>query len=162
MTGQDRFLRLFLRIIGSASLLAVAGVVMPHAWMDAIHGWLGMGGLPSDTIVGYLARSTSAFYALLGGLLWVVSFDPQRHRLVLWYLGAAIIAFGGALLAVDLLEGMPLFWSLCEGPIDIGLGLVILGLSHRAPRRISPGEGKAGERRIGDAEAALEKSREPG
>lgn len=143
MTGQDRFLRFFLRMIASASLLAVAGVVMPYAWMDAIHGRLGMGQLPSDPIVGYLARSTSAFYALLGGLLWVVSFDPRRHRPALQYLGVAIVVFGGALLAIDLLEGMPGFWSLCEGPVDIALGIVILWLSHRAERRISPNEGKA-------------------
>ncbi len=146
MTGKDRFLRLFLRIIGTASLLAVVGVVMPYAWMDAIHEWLGMGQLPGDPIVGYLARSTSAFYALLGGLLWVVSSDPQRHRPAVEYLGAAITVFGGALLAIDLLEGMPGFWSLCEGPVDMVLGVVILGLSHSAERRISPSEGKAGER----------------
>ena len=131
MTGQDRFLRLFLRIIGTASLFAVVAVVMPYSWMNAIHQWLGMGQLPPEPIVGYLARSTSAFYALFGGLLWAVSFDLQRHRLVLWYLGAAIILFGAALFAVDLLEGMPLYWSLCEGPIDVGFGIVILYLSYR-------------------------------
>jgi len=131
MTRQDRFLRLFLRIIGTASLFAVVAVVMPYSWMNAIHQWLGMGQLPPEPIVGYLARSTSVFYALFGGLLWAVSFDLQRHRLVLWYLGAAIILFGAALFAVDLLEGMPFYWSLCEGPIDIGFGIVILYLSYR-------------------------------
>lgn len=131
MTRQERLLTLFLRIVGTASLLAAAAVVMPYAWMDAIHEWLGMGRLPGDPIVRYLARSTSAFYALLGGLLWVVSFDLPRHRLVLHYLGAAIIVFGGVLFAVDLLEGMPLFWSLGEGPFDIAFGIVILWLNHR-------------------------------
>jgi len=99
--------------------------------MNAIHQWLGMGHLPREPIVGYLARSTSAFYALFGGLLWVVSFDLQRHRLVLRYLGAAIILFGATLIAIDMFEGMPLYWSLCEGPIDIGFGIVILFLSYR-------------------------------
>ena len=132
MTKSDRFLRLFLRILGTVSLLALSAVVMPHAWMDAIHEGLGMGQLPSDPVVGYLARSTSAFYALLGGLFWVVSFDLPRHRLVMQYLGAAIILLGGALLAIDLLEGMPVMWSLCEGPLDMALGMVILWLSHRA------------------------------
>jgi len=131
MTRQDRFLRLFLRIIGTASLFAVVAVVMPYSWMNAIHQWLGMGRLPTEPIVGYLARSTSAFYALFGGLLWVVSFDLQRHRLVLRYLGAAIILFGATLIAIDMFEGMPLYWSLCEGPIDIGFGIVILFLSYR-------------------------------
>ncbi len=130
MTGQERFLRLFLRIIGTAALFAVVAVVIPYSWMNAIHQWLGMGQLPPEPIVGYLARSTSAFYALLGGLLWVVSWNPRRHRLVLCYLGAAITLFGLILFAIDLLEGMPLYWSLCEGPIDIGFGIVILYLSY--------------------------------
>jgi hypothetical protein len=132
MTRQKRFFRLFLRLIGTASLLAIVAVVMPYTWMDAIHYRLGMGRLPSNPIVGYLARSTSSFYALLGGLLWVVSFDLQRHRLMLQYLGVAIIIFGGLLFAIDLLEEMPLLWSLCEGPIDITIGIVVLCLSRRA------------------------------
>ena len=131
MTKQDRFFKLFLRIIGTAALLAVFAVVMPYSWMNAIHKWLGMGPFPSEPIVGYLARSTSAFYSLLGGLLWVISWDIRRHRLVLCYLGAAIILFGVMLLAVDLLEGLPLYWSLCEGPINTGFGIIILYLSYR-------------------------------
>lgn len=131
MTRQDRLLRLFLRIIGTVSLLAVAAVVMPYSWMNAIHQWLGMGRLPDEPIVGYLARSTSAFYALFGGLLWIASTDLHRHRLVLRYLGMAITVFGGTLFAVDLLAPMPFYWSLCEGPIDMGFGVLILALSYR-------------------------------
>ena len=136
MTKQDRFLKLFLRILGTAALVAVIAVVMPYCWMNAIHQWLGMGELPPEPIVGYLARSTSAFYALLGGLLWVVSCDLHRHRLVLSYLGAAIILFGMTLFAVDLLEGLPLYWSLFEGPVNTVFGVVILALSYR--RDIEP------------------------
>jgi hypothetical protein len=90
-----------------------------------------MGELPSEPVVGYLARSTSAFYAFLGGLFWVVSFDLHRHRMVLCYLGVVIVIFGAVLLVVDLLEGMPLWWSLGEGPINIVFGIVILMNSYR-------------------------------
>jgi len=138
MTGQDRFLKFFLRVIGTTSLLAVIAVVMPYSWMNAIHQWLGMGQLPPEPVVGYLARSTSGFYALLGGLFWVASFDLNRHRIVLCYLGIVIVIFGAALFVVDLLEEMPLYWSLTEGPINIVFGIVILVLSYRmgveAPR----------------------------
>jgi len=71
--NSEQVLKLFLRLIGSAALLALIFVAAPHAWMDAIHAQMGMGQLPDAPVVGYLARSTSAFYALLGGLLWVVS-----------------------------------------------------------------------------------------
>jgi len=121
MTKQYRLLRLFLRIIGTAALLALVAVIMPYSWMNAIHQWLGMGQLPAEPIVGYLARSTSAFYALLGGLFWVASFDLHRHRMVLCYLGIVIVIFGVALLVVDLFEGMPLWWTIGEGPFNIGI-----------------------------------------
>ncbi len=134
MTKQYRLLRLFLRIIGTAAFLALVAVIMPYSWMNAIHQWLGMGQLPAEPIVGYLARSTSAFYALLGGLFWVVSFDLHRHRMVLCYLGIVIVIFGVALLVVDLLEGMPLWWTIGEGPFNIVFGVVILALARRLGR----------------------------
>lgn len=131
MSNRRRFIKLFLQISGSVSGLAVFAVVMPYCWMDAIHQWLGMGKLPDEPIVGYLAWSTSAFYAMLGGLLWTASFHLHRNRLVLRYLGAAIIFLGIALFVVDWVEGMPLFWKICEGPITVAFGMVILWLSHR-------------------------------
>jgi len=131
MTKQERLFKLVLRIIGTAALFALFAVVMPYSWMNAIHQRLGMGKLPAEPIVGYLARSTSAFYALLGGLMWIVSFDLYRHRLVLYYLGVAIIFFGIVLFAADLLEGMPLWWSLGEGPFNVVFGVVIFVLARR-------------------------------
>ena len=106
---------------------------MPYSWMRAIHQWLGMGELPDQPIVGYLARSTSVFYALFGGLLWCLSFHPNRYRPVIHYLGAATIAFGAMLFIVDLLEGLPLYWILTEGPINIAIGLIIFNLSYHRP-----------------------------
>ena len=125
MTKQELLFKLFLRIIGTAALLALFAVFLPYSWMNAIHQWLGMGELPSEPIVGYLARSTSAFYALLGGLLWVVSFDLRRHRVILCYLGIVIAIFGAAVLVIDLLEGMPLWWAVGEGPFNFVFGAAI-------------------------------------
>ena len=134
MTRDERLFRLLLRVVGSAALLAAPCVLMPYAWMNAIHGGLGMGELPDAPIVGYLARSTSAFYALLGGLLWTLSFDLRRYRLVLGYLGVAIVVVGLMLIAVDYLEGMPLWWQLVEGPFNVGFGIVILVFNRRLGR----------------------------
>jgi hypothetical protein len=122
---MESFLRFVLRWAGSMSLLALVAVVMPYAWMDAAHRWLGLGRLPSEPVVGYLARSVSAFYALLGGLLWVLSFDLARHRLALCYLGVAMILFGAALIGIDWSEGLPWFWKTWEGPwvMLIGAGI---------------------------------------
>jgi len=131
MLSQERVFRAFLRILGSVSLLALVFVAAPYAWMDAIHRWLGMGKLPEEPVVGYLARSTSAFYAILGGLVWLASFDLKRYRPVLAYLGATTVAFGLALGVIDWLEGMPLFWKVAEGPLDAALGIAILLMALR-------------------------------
>jgi hypothetical protein len=119
-------LALFLRLVGTVALMAVIAVVMPYSWMNAVHQRLGMGPLPAQPIVGYLARSLSAFYAILGGLLWVVSFDLRRHRVVLQYIGLAVVILGITLGVVDFAEGMPRFWRFAEGPLNVVLGLIIL------------------------------------
>ncbi|MEI7731763.1 MAG: hypothetical protein WCO56_19480 [Verrucomicrobiota bacterium] len=124
MNGQ-RF-RLYLRVVGTVALLAVVAVVMPYSWMNAIHQALGMGELSCQPVVGYLARSTSAFYVILGALLWRLSFNPPEFRAMLQFLGVTIVVFGVTLLVVDWCEGLPAFWKYGEGPINIILGAVIL------------------------------------
>ena len=94
-----RALTLLLRVMGCSSLLALIFVVAPESWMSAIHAELDMGSLPTAPVVGYLARSTSAFYAVTGGLFLVVSNDLVRHRAVLLYLGRVMGLFGIVLLA---------------------------------------------------------------
>ncbi len=130
-THSEQLLKLLLRFLGTTSLFALVFVVAPYSWLDSIHSSLGMGQLPNKPVVGYLARSTSAFYALLGGLFWIVSFDLERHRLVLRYLGAAITLFGAALLVIDWWEGLPFLWKVWEGPFLMAFGLAIFFLSRK-------------------------------
>lgn len=149
---SEQILKLMLRLMGSASLLALIFVAAPYRWMDSIHSTLGMGQLPDMPVVGYLARSTSAFYALLGGLLWVVSFDIERHRRVLSYLGAAITLFGVMLIVVDRVEGLPAFWTLWEGPIVVVFGLAILLLLRGVePRLDNLSDGTEAQRPLGES-----------
>ncbi|HUF46964.1 MAG TPA: hypothetical protein VMM93_04050 [Vicinamibacterales bacterium] len=114
-----------LRLFGTSSLFAVVFVVAPESWMQAIHGALGMGDLPTEPVVGYLARSTSALYAILGGSFWVMSFDPIRCLPVLRYLGVALPLFGIALYFIDWAEGLPWLWRIWEGTAVLGFGLLI-------------------------------------
>ena len=128
--NTERFLKLFLRVVGFMAALAAFCVLMPYAWMDAVHRLAGMGGLPNYPIVGYLARSTSAFYALFGILYLILSFDLSRYRPLVRFMGGATFILGVTLFVVDRVEGMPLFWRLGEGPIDMTIGAVILLLSR--------------------------------
>ena len=134
-------LKLLLRVIGSSSLLALIFVAAPESWMAAIHAELGLGPLPEAPIVGYLARSTSAFYAIEGGLFWVLSFNPVRYRPVLRYLGVITALFGVVLFTVDWLEGLPLSWTLWEGPFVGLFGLAVLWLSGRVGDAPNSGSG---------------------
>jgi len=135
----ETFLRFVLRWIGTLSLLALGAIVMPYSWMDATHQWLGLGRLPDQPIVGYLARSVSALYALLGGLLWALSFDLQRHRPTLCFLGAAIMVFGAILIGIDWIEGLPLYWRAWEGPWVMVMGAAIAWPAFRIkPRANDP------------------------
>ena len=130
--NPERMLTAFLRIVGTVCSLAIIAVFMPRAWMAAIHEHLGLGLFPDGPIVEYLARSTSMFYAAMGGILWVLSRDVQRHRRAVAVLACAIIAGGWVLLTIDLRAGMPMAWTVCEGPFVILLGAATLILRARA------------------------------
>lgn len=129
MNGQ--VLRLLLRVIGGASLFALVFVFVPYGWMNDIHRSIGLGELPDAPVVGYLARSVSAFYALFGGLFLILSFDVKRYRELLGAVGLGAALLGLALLFIDWHEGLPLWWKVWEGPFVIGVGLAIYGLSRR-------------------------------
>jgi hypothetical protein len=134
-TWQERLLRILVRWVGGVSLLALVLVFMPHAWMDGIHRALGMGTLPAIPVVGYLTRSLSLFYALMGGLLVFCSFDPAKHREVLYYLAAAFVFFGLMMLGIDYCVGMPNLWRQLEGPYITVFGILLLTLLPRAGRK---------------------------
>lgn len=103
---------LLLRVIGGISLTSLVFVVAPYSWMNEIHDrWLGMGDLSRQPVMGYLARSTSAFYAMLGGLMMLVSRDVRKYREVLLYVGWASGVFGVALFFINRAEGLPPQWA---------------------------------------------------
>ena len=102
--------------------------------MREIHAWAELGVMPDTPVVWYLARSTSAFYAMVGGLFLVVARDLERHRQVLVYLGSSIIFLGTVLLIVDVTEGMPTLWTVWEGPFVIAFGVATLYLVRLVPR----------------------------
>ena len=129
---RNSFLTIYLRLVGTVAGLAAICAVMPLSWMDAIHRAIGMGALPDGPIVEYLARSTSALYALMGALFWMVSFDLVRYHLLVRRLGMAVIALGILLLWTDIMAGMPWFWQAIEGPANIVLGTIILWAARKS------------------------------
>src|SRR5215472_5568083 len=123
MTKSDKALVLLLRLVGVGALFALVAVFMPVSWMAATHRWLGLGEMPTGPVVEYLARSLSAFYALIGAVCLVLASDLERYRPLVRFLGAAFVPMGIVFLGVDLAAGMPWWWSASEGP-----GFVVLGV----------------------------------
>jgi hypothetical protein len=57
--------------------------------------------------VEYLARSVSAFYALLGAFCLMMAADLAHYRPLVPFLGVAQAVMGVVFLGVDLAAGMP-------------------------------------------------------
>ncbi len=113
---SDVRLMWLLRAIGVLDLLSFAAVVMPQSLMVAIHRHLGIGELPAEPIVGYLARTASMFYGFTGVLLLFLATDVVKFREVIRFVALCGMIAGLIVLGVDLAEGMPVWWIALEGP----------------------------------------------
>jgi hypothetical protein len=131
VSNPERNLILFLRAIGCVDMLAVAAVMMPRQALDVAHAWIGLGAIPQEPIVGYLARSASALYVLHGAIVVFISFDVARHAGLIRFLAVASLVHGAVLFGIDVAEGMPPLWRYSEGPLFAASGLVILWLQRR-------------------------------
>jgi hypothetical protein len=130
-TTADKLLVILLRyVLGIPGLLALVAVFMPMSWMAAAHRRLGLGEMPDAPIVEYLARSLSAFYALLGALCLLAASDLERYRPLARCLGIALALLGLALLGVDIAADLPPWWIALEGPRGIGLGALVYFLAR--------------------------------
>ena len=125
----DRYRRILVvvrRAGGGGACLAAFAIFLPTAWVAAIHRWVGLGELPDASVTQYLARSVSAFYALIGGLTLLASLVVQRSGPVTTYWAIATMVLGVVMIGVDAMAKMPTYWTLGHGPPGFVIGLVIL------------------------------------
>jgi hypothetical protein len=148
MTKSDKVLVILLRyLLGIPGLFALVAVFMPLSWMDAAHRWLGLGEMPAGPVVEYLARSVSAFYALLGALFLVMASDLERYRPQVRFFGVAFVLLGIVFTGVDLLAGMPWWWTAFEGPSGLPFGALLYYLASPAHRA----SGRPHDKQVGSA-----------
>ncbi len=121
-------LRLLIQVVGAVMLTAFLAAFMPLSWMAAAHTWLGLGEMPGGPLVEYLARSASLLYGLLGALFILVASDLTRYAPIVRLLGSMFVVLGLAILGIDLDAGMPLYWTLGEGPPMIAVGAAMIWL----------------------------------
>ncbi len=145
MTAKEKWLIVLLRIGGVMMGSAFFTIFLPTEWMASTHRWLGLGEFPESPLVEYLTRSISGLYCIHGGLLFVLSLDVRRYSAVITFFAYADVAFGLILIWIDLRAGLPLFWTLSEGPPVFLIGLVMLWLlrpDHERPAGSPEGAGE--------------------
>ena len=135
MGSNAKLLVLALRFAGAVMMLALFAVVMPTEWMAINHRLLGLGEFPASPLVEYLTRSVAALYAMHGCLFLVLSTDVVRYRTPLLFVGISNMVFGAVMLGIDLYAGLPLHWTLAEGPPVFAFGILLLVLTRRLPRQ---------------------------
>jgi hypothetical protein len=126
-------LKALLRLGGIVTVSAFAAILLPEEWMASSHAWLGLGEFPRAPIVDYLARSIAALYGFHGALLLTVARDPMGLRPIVSYVAFVNVAFGAIMVGVDLYSGMPLWWTLAEGPPIAAMGVAIALLNASIP-----------------------------
>ena len=134
MSRAERVLIVILRISAAVLLLAFPMMLLPVEWMAITHRWLGLGEFPATPLVDYLTRSISFLYGFHGGLMLVAASDIRRYHGVLVYIAVSGIAFGACIIAIDLHAGLPLYWTLGEGPFIISSAALIGLLLRAVPR----------------------------
>jgi hypothetical protein len=133
-TNAERILIGVLRFIGIAALCAVPAIFFPYEWMNAIHRHLGLGELPDQPIVDYLARSLSLFYAAHGMIILFAAADIRRHRSLVKLLGWVFLVSGLTIVGIDLHAKMPAFWAIPECSFTTGIGSLVLYLQRHIRR----------------------------
>ena len=96
--GRLRLLRVFLGFAAIAWGVSFYGVLA--SWSDAVAALqgLGAGAIPTDPMLDYWLRMASGAFGLVGCLLAVLAIDPDRHRAIIPWFGALMLAEGSILL----------------------------------------------------------------
>jgi len=123
-----------LRVVGGLDLLAFGALFLPPAWLEAAHGWSGLGEAPHGPVYECLVRQMSLTCGLLGAALWVLASDVKRYRPLVTLAGAGYLLAGPAVFGIDLRAGLPWGWAAGNGGACLLVGTLLLVL-QRAERR---------------------------
>lgn len=133
---NERFLqKSLLRVVGTVELGAFVAVVMPWEWMAAGHSWIGLGEMPEGAIVSFMIRQASFTYGLHGVAMWVLSWDVVRFRPLIVLTGISYVVAAPVFVVIDVISGMPWFWTVGDGGSCLLVGAALLWLDWRGQKR---------------------------
>ena len=124
--AAKQILSWLLIVVGSGLMVAFAFAVLPKPLLAAVHDWLGLGLFPDQPVAEYLARSTSLLYGVHGFVMFAVGRNLEKYLELARLIGWLHVAIGLAMFAIDLISGMPWWWTAFEGiPVAITGGIVV-------------------------------------
>lgn len=124
-SSRERWLLIFLRLIGATSLLAFLASVMPAAWIISIAEELGFEPFPDSPLTFYLARNLSLLYGFVGATLLIIASDLPRYRPLVRYAAIGTLLFSGFQLVVDSMSDLPWWWTWGESGSTLVGGLLL-------------------------------------
>ncbi len=126
-----------MRLCGGIETAAMLAVCLPSDWMRVGYEWLRLGEMPEVALFGYLARSTSLLWAVHGAVVLFLTTDIDRYLPVVRFIGWLTLVMGAALIGIDIVERLPLWWTAIEGPVVLVMGGVFLGASGKLERELA-------------------------
>ncbi|MDG2011886.1 MAG: hypothetical protein P8J33_00175 [Pirellulaceae bacterium] len=127
-----RWLTILFRLNALGLTLAAFAAFLPNLWMQQTHAFLGLGEMPKTEVVEYLARSCSMLYFIHGLVLAYVSLDMRKYWDLVGFLALLHLVMGAFVFGIDLKSGMPVYWTVVEGPSIMVFACVLCWLWKRA------------------------------
>jgi hypothetical protein len=128
-SNRQKLTAWLLRATGALEILAFGAVIMPRAWMEASHAWLGLGVMPGGPITMFMIRQASYFYGMHGVLLWLMARDVIRFRPLVRFTGIMFLLAAPVFFVIDYTSGMPVFWTLSDLLSSVFIGAALLWLT---------------------------------
>lgn len=129
---RDRWLLIFLRLIGITTLSAFIASVMPAAWIINISEELGFTPFPNSPLTFYLARNLSLLYGFVGAALLVIASDLPRYRPLVCYAAIGTLLFSVLQFIVDSMSALPWWWTLGESGSTLIGGIILYWIQRPA------------------------------
>jgi hypothetical protein len=119
-----------LRVAGSVEILSFVSVVMPRAWMETSHAWLGLGEMPEGPVIMFMIRQASYAYGMHGVSLWILASDVIRFRSLIRFNGISFLLAGPVFFLIHYHSGMPWYWTISDSFACAAFGAALLLLDR--------------------------------
>ncbi len=129
--NHQRLQAWLLRLVGTTELLAFVAVVMPRAWMELAHAWLGLGDMPGGAVTMFMIRQASYTYGMHGISLWVLATDVDRFRPLLLLNGISFLLAAPVFCIIDHTSGVPWWWTVVDTLACGFFGVALLWLNRK-------------------------------